>query len=98
MSEEKKNQINASEKVDAKGADKKDAKAKKKDKPSFFARVKAWLRTYKSDMKKIVWSSPKQVLNNSILVLVCIVVLGAVIGLLDVVFNMAIVGLDTIFG
>ena len=73
-------------------------KAKKKDKPSLMSRVKSWLRTYKSDMKKIVWSSPKQVLHNSILVLVSVVVIGAVIGILDLVFNMSIVGLDSIFG
>ena len=99
MSEEKKNQQDTSEETVVKeSAGKKEAKAKKKDKPSLMSRVKSWLRTYKSDMKKIVWSSPKQVLHNSILVLVSVIVIGAVIGILDLVFNMSIVGLDSIFG
>lgn len=54
------------EKAEAKA--KKPAKEKKSDKPSVPSRIAAWFRSCKSEMKKIVWASPKSVLSNSIMV------------------------------
>lgn len=80
-------------KADVKKTDDK-VKAKKKDKPSLFSRIVAWLKAFKAEFKKIVWTSPRTVLINSIVVIVCVAVVAAVIGLLDYVFSTSIVGLS----
>ena len=43
-------------------------------------------RGFKSEVKKIVWPSGKQVLKNTLVVLVILVVCAVVIGLLDYAF------------
>lgn len=83
------------ENAEAAKADK-PAKAKKSDKPSVPSRIAAWFRSCKSEMKKIVWASPKTVLHNSVMVIVTIAVVAAVIALLDYVFSAGIVGLNRI--
>ncbi len=72
------------------------AKAKKSDKPSVFSRMAAWFRSCKSEMKKVVWSSPKTVLRNSLMVIAVIAVTAVAIGLLDYIFSAGIVGLNKI--
>lgn len=79
-------------KVEKKTDDK--VKAKKKDKPSLFSRIGAWFKGFKAEFKKIVWTSPRTVLINSLVVIVCVAVVAAVIGLLDYVFSTSIVGLS----
>lgn len=76
---------------------KKAAKAKKKDKPSLFSRIAAWFRSCKSEMKKIVWSSPKSVLNNFVLVAVTVVVMSAAIAIVDFLFGQAVNALALLF-
>ena len=80
--------------------DKKAAKANKK--PGFFSRVggaiKKFWRTMKSELKKVTWYSRKQTFTSTLLVLVCMAVAAAVIGLLDVGFSMGIEGLAHLFG
>ncbi len=56
-------------------------------KPSIFSRIRAWFRSCKSEMKKIVWASWSSVKSNTIMVLICIVVVSAVIGLVDYLFS-----------
>lgn len=82
-------------KKDTTEAPKKDDKPAKpkKDKVPVGERIKTFLRTYKSEFKKIVWASPKSVVSNTTLVIVTIVAIGAVIGALDYVFSLGIVGL-----
>ena len=41
-------------------------KAKKDEKPGFFQRVARWFREMKSELKKVVWPTPKQTINNLI--------------------------------
>ena len=63
-------------------ADKKaDKKAEKAKKPSLISRIGKSLREYKSEMKKIVWYSREQTVHSSIVVIVCIVFIGAVIAI-----------------
>jgi preprotein translocase subunit SecE len=45
--------------------------------------LKRYFIETKAEFKKIVWPTPKQVLNNTIVVLVMIVVVGAIIWILD---------------
>lgn len=71
-------------------------KAPKPDKPSFTARVGAWFRSLKAECKKISWASPKLVKQNTIVVAVCVIIVGIVIGLLDYGFSQTIVGLSRI--
>ena len=60
------------EKLEAKAAEKKPEKKKAKG-PSVWARIAAWFRSVKAEMKKIVWESPKAVLYNTVMVLVALV-------------------------
>ena len=71
-------------------------KPKISDKESAGKRIAGWFRSLKSEMKKIVWTSPKTVLHNSIMVIITIVVVAAVIALFDYVFSAGIVGLNRI--
>ena len=50
-------------------------------------KVKESLKSYKSEMKKIVWYSREQTVHSSIVVIVCIVFIGAVIAALDFGFS-----------
>lgn len=79
-----------------KSADKADKKAKKSDKPALRTRMGAWFKAFKSELGKIVWTSPRAVLMNTAMVLVTVAIVAAVIGLLDYVFSTTIVGLSRI--
>ena len=54
--------------------------AVKKDesKPGFFKRVAKWFREMKSELKKVVWPTPKQLFNNT-LVSVVVMVASAIV-------------------
>ncbi len=54
---------------------------------SFFSRISAWLRSVKSEMKKIVWTSPKALRANTIMVVVALIITAAVTGVIDFVFS-----------
>ena len=65
--------------------------------------VRAWgaivryFRELKSELKKVVWPTPKQVLNNTLIVLGCCVVIGVFIWLFDYVAGAGITGLINLF-
>ncbi|MBR5521465.1 MAG: preprotein translocase subunit SecE [Oscillospiraceae bacterium] len=61
--------------------------AEKKEKVGFFASIKKHLREVKSEMKKIVWPTKSQVVNNTLIV-IAVSLIAAVL----------IFGLDTVFG
>ena len=69
---------------------KKDKKADKKAKPSLFARVGKWLKDMKSELKKVQWPTRKQTVNNTLIVIACVVVVGIFIWLFDLVANKGI--------
>ena len=71
--------------------------AKKKDKPSFFERAIAWLKTVRAECKKITWASWDSVKQNSIVVIITSVVFAVFLGVLDYAFNSAILGLSRLF-
>ncbi len=72
------------------------AETEKKAKKSIFSRAFAWLRSVKSELKKIVWTSPKTVRSNAILVIAVIVVFAAITGAVDYVFSNFITALGKI--
>ena len=64
---------------------------KKSDKPSFGERIKKFFRDYGSELKKITWSSKKDVKSNTI------VVVGLIIFALDMGFSALISALGKIY-
>ncbi len=73
--------------------DKKPVEKAEKKKPSIFARMGKFFREYKSELKKVVWATKEQTLNNFVLVLVSVVITGVCVGVLDLVFNSGITAL-----
>ena len=60
----------------AKSDKKKDVKADKK--PGFFARIGKWFKELKSELKKVQWPTKKQTINNTVIVILCCIVVGRV--------------------
>ena len=69
---------------------KKDKKSDKNAKPGFFARAGKWFRDMKSELKKVQWPTRKQTINNTLIVIACVVVVGVFIALFDFVAGEAI--------
>ena len=69
---------------------KKDKKSDKNAKPGFFARVGKWFRDMKSELKKVQWPTRKQTINNTLIVIACVIVVGIFIALFDFVAGEAI--------
>ena len=46
-----------------------------------------YFRELRSELKKVVWSTPKQVLKNTLIVLACVLVVGIFIWVFDFVFT-----------
>lgn len=53
----------------------------------FFSRTAKYFRDVKSEMKKVVWPSKTQVVNNSIVVLVVMLISSVVVLGLDTAFH-----------
>ena len=49
-----------------------------------------YFRELKSELKKVVWSTPKQVLNNTLIVCGCVLVFGVFIWIFDFVAGFGI--------
>ena len=62
--------------------------------PSFQGKVKKFISDYKSELKKVTWSSKEDVRRNTITVIVIIVALVVVIALLDIIFSSGIEALS----
>ena len=56
-------------------------------KPNFFVRAgrrfSKWFREMKSELKKVVWPSGKQLVNNTVVVLVAVLIVGIIVCLFD---------------
>ena len=67
------------------------AEAKKKN---WFARtwsgICRYFRELRSELKKVVWPTPKQVLKNALIVLACVIVVGVFIWVFDFVAQFGI--------
>ena len=70
------------------------AEAKKKN---IFARawgaICRYFRELRSELKKVVWPTPQQVLKNTLIVLACVLIVGVFIWLFDFV---ARIGIDAL--
>ena len=56
----------------------------------FFSSIGRLLRDLKSEFKKIVWPSKKQVINNTLIVIAAILVIGAFIWGLDAILSLIV--------
>ena len=74
------------------------AKKDKQSKPGIFERVGKWLKEMKSELKKVQWPSRKQTINNTMVVIACVVVVGIFIWIFDFVATGAIQGLSSLMG
>ena len=62
-------------------ANEKESKKDVKNKRSFF-------KDFKAELKKDIWPTPKQLVNNTIAVVVIVVITAAIVFVLDVVFDL----------
>ena len=66
--------------------------------------VRAWggicryFRELRSELKKVVWPTPQQVLKNTLIVVVCVLVVGVFIWVFDFVARVGIDGLISAVG
>ena len=74
------------------------AEAKKEN---FFVRagkrISRWFREMKSELKKVVWPSGKQLLNNTLVVLVSVLIVGIIVCLFDLLAGFGIDLLGKLF-
>ena len=62
-----------------------------------FGAIGKYFRELRSELKKVVWPTPKQVLKNALIVLACVVVVGVFIWLFDFVAQFGINALISAF-
>ena len=55
--------------------------------------IARYFRELRSELKKVVWSTPQQILKNTLIVVACVLVVGVFIWLFDFV---ARVGIDAL--
>ncbi len=89
MSDKEKKVVKSEEKA------KKPAKEKKEKKTG---KIKEAWRGFNSERKKIVWPTWKQVLKNTLVVLVVVGSCAIILAALDITFHEGITALPTLFG
>ena len=73
-----------------------EAKSRKPEKKNKGKLKDAW-RGFKSECKKIVWPSWKQVLKNTAVVIVVVLICAVIVGALDYAFSQGIIALTKLF-
>ena len=74
-----------------------EAKSAKPVKEKKKGKLKEAWRGFKSEVKKIVWPSRKQVFKNTLVVIVVVVICAIIIGALDYAFSQGIIALTDLF-
>ena len=92
MAEEKKNNVPAKAEHTAV------KKVENPQKLGLFKRIKKWFREMKSELKKVVWPTAKQITNNSLVVLVVIFVSAVVLWGFDKLATGFVQVLSALFG
>ena len=62
-----------------------------------WGKICKYFRELRSELKKVVWSSPKQVAKNTLIVLACVLVVGVFVWVFDFVANYGITTLIDAF-
>ena len=73
------------------------AKKAKDKKPGFFERLKRWFREMRSELKKVSWPTAKATMKNVGIVVVCVIIVGLVIGVFDVLVKAVVDALLKLF-
>lgn len=89
-------------KTNAKAAGK-NSKGGKDQKVSFFGRIKQFFKDLRSEIKKIVWSSGKDTLKNTLVVLMVVLIVGIgvwiadalLVKLREVIYNASVTDAET---
>ena len=63
-----------------------------------WGRVRRYFRELRSELKKVVWPTPQQVLKNTLIVVACVLVVGVFIWLFDFVSSIGIEALISAIG
>ncbi len=71
------------------------AEANKKE--NVFARIGRWFREMRSELKKVVWPSKSQMVNNTLVVIACVVVVGLFIWAFDAIAGLVVNGIIALF-
>ena len=58
-----------------------------------WGKVCKFFRELKSELKKVVWPTPKQVVKNTLIVVVAVIIIGATVSLFDLVAGTAVTAL-----
>ncbi len=70
-------------------------------KPNVFVRagqrIKRWFREMRSELKKVVWPTRSQMVNNVIIVFICCIIVGVFIWVFDALAGLFVQGLITLF-
>ena len=73
------------------------AEETKAKKPGFFARIGKWFRELKSQCPKIVWPTRQQTVNNTLVVIACVIIVGIFIWIIDILFGLGVQTLLSFF-
>ena len=73
------------------------AEETKAKKPGFFARTGKWFRELKSECRKIVWPTRQQTVNNTLVVIACVVIIGIFIWIIDFLLGLGVQALLSFF-
>jgi preprotein translocase SecE subunit len=73
-----------------------DKKVKKKSKKNPFKSIASFFKSVKSEGKKVVWAKPKEVLKNTIIVLIVCVIVGVCIYAVDTGLSLCMKGIKNL--
>lgn len=85
-------------KVQNSQSDKKPVEKKKKKKVKGSGKIGKWFREMRSELKKVVWPTGKQVINNSLVAIVVIVIFSIVVWGFDQIAAQAVNALISLGG
>ena len=57
------------------------------------SRIKRFFRELRSELKKVVWPSKSQMVNNTLIVILCVVLVGIFIWVFDLVAGLVVQGI-----
>ena len=61
-------------------------------------RIGRWFREMRSELKKVVWTSKSQLINNTLVVIACVIVVGVCIWVFDLVTSTIVTGILRLVG
>ena len=70
----------------------------KKTKTGIFSRIAKWMRELKSELKKVQWPTTKQTVNNTVIVIICVIIVGIFIWVFDALASGVIGAIMALFG